>query len=59
MYLRLTTSFGGQKIPFAKGTIVNAFMTRQAIVVAFVQTALYAEKVAGTTLRVAKSDTGL
>jgi hypothetical protein len=54
----LTTRFGSYGIPFAECTIVNAFMTSQAIVAAFVQTALYAEKVAGATLRVAKFDSG-
>ena len=37
---------------------MDAFMTRQAIVAAFVQATLYAEKVAGTTLRPAKLDAG-
>jgi hypothetical protein len=37
---------------------MDAFMTRQAIVAAYVQTALYAEKVAITTLRPANLDTG-
>ena len=50
--------FGSQIIPLAEGTIVDAFMTRQTIVAAYVQTALYAEKVAGTTLRPAKLDAG-
>jgi hypothetical protein len=40
----------------AEGTIMDTFMARQAIVVAFMQTALYAEKVARTTLRPAKLD---
>ena len=58
LYLRLTARFGSQKIPLAEGTIVDAFMTRQAIVAALVQTTLYAKKVAGTTLRPAKLDAG-
>jgi hypothetical protein len=60
LYPRLTTWFGGQKIPLTKGTVVDTFMTRQAIVAAYVQTTvtLYAEKLASTTLRPAKLDTG-
>jgi hypothetical protein len=37
---------------------VNAIMARQAIVTAFMQTALDAEEVAGSTLRPAKLDAG-
>ena len=58
LYLRLTARFGSQKISLAKSTIVDAFMIRQATVAALVQTTLYAEKVAGTTLRPTKLDTG-
>jgi hypothetical protein len=54
----LTTTFSGQKLPFAEGTIVDAFMTRKAIVAAYVQTALYADKLAGATLRPAGLDAG-
>jgi len=46
----LTTRFGSQKVPFAEGTVVDTFMTCQAVVATYVQTALYAEKVASTTL---------
>jgi hypothetical protein len=51
LYLRLATRLGRQKIPLAESTIMDTFMTRQAIVAAYVQTALYADKLAGTTLR--------
>ena len=37
---------------------MDAFMARQTIVSAFVQTALYAEKVTRATLRPAKLDPG-
>jgi hypothetical protein len=58
LHLRLTTRFGSQKIPFAESTIMDAFMTRQAIMAAYMQTALYANELAGTTLRPAKLDAG-
>jgi hypothetical protein len=58
LYLRLATTFSSQEVTIAEGTIVDTFVTRQAIVVAFMQTALYAEKVARTTLRPAKLDAG-
>jgi hypothetical protein len=58
LYIRLATTFSSQEVPLAEGTFVDTFMTRQAIVVAFMQTALYAEKVARTTLRPAKLNAG-
>ena len=58
MYPRLTTRFGGKRISLAEGTSVDAIMARQAIVTAFMQTALDAEEVAGSALRPAKLDAG-
>lgn len=58
VYLRLTTRFGCKKISLAEGTSVDAIMARQAIVTAFMQTALDAEEVAGSTLGPAKLDAG-
>lgn len=56
--LRLTTRFGRKEISFTERTIVNTFMARQAVVAAFVQTALDAEEFTGSALRPAKLDTG-
>jgi hypothetical protein len=43
----------------AECAIVNALVTRQAIVVAFMNTALYAKQVTGAALRPAYLDAGL
>ena len=42
--------FRSKKIPVAESTIVDTFMTRQTIVIAFVETALYARQVTVGTL---------
>ena len=56
--LRLSTPSRRKKLLDTEGTIVNALVTRQAIMVAFVETALYAKQVTGSALRPAELDAG-
>ena len=56
--LRLSTPSCGKNFLDAEGTIVNALVTRQAIVVAFVKTALYAKRITGGALQPAELDSG-
>jgi hypothetical protein len=57
--LHLTANFLSKKLPFAEGTIVNALVHCQAMVVAFMEPTLYAKQVACGALRLADLDAGL
>ena len=54
----MTAISRSKQLLVAECAIVNALVTRQAIVVAFVKTALYAKQVTSATLRLAELNAG-
>jgi hypothetical protein len=52
------TAFFFSQLLFAEGAILDAIVTRQTIVVLFMESALYAKQVACGTLRLAEPDAG-
>lgn len=56
--IHLTASFLRNQLLVAEGAIVNAIVTCQAIVDAFMETTLYAKQVALVTFRLAELDAG-
>ena len=58
MDLHLTAISRSKQLLIAECAIVNALVTGQAIVVAFMKTALYAKQVASAALRLAELNTG-
>ena len=56
--IHLTTSFLRNHLLVAEGAIVNAIVTCEAIMGAFMETTLYAKQVAVVTFRLADLDAG-
>jgi hypothetical protein len=54
--IRLTTHSGRKQLLDTESTIIDALVTRQAIVVAFMKTALYTKQVTGSALQPAELD---
>jgi hypothetical protein len=54
--LRLSTPSCRKKLPGAESTIMNALVTHQAIVVAFMKKALYAKRITAGALQPAELD---
>ena len=58
-YVRLTAGLSGEGIPLTVGTVMDAFMARQAVVAVSMQTtASYTNQATGTTLRSTQFDAG-
>ena len=56
--LLLAASFLSKHLLVTEHTIVNAIVTRQAVVVAFMKTTPYAKQETGVTLRLAELNAG-